>query len=240
MTGLKNDWLTDGLIDFEYKKYVLLAYLKDVRTYFDAQKLFPYLSDLVFHYQNLQSIKKNKRLLFENFPKVISKADFEKLQLTYKRIIEDDDIMQEIEEILTFSIPKLKDVLDEGKDIFEYIESNLEILPVGVCPLYADEGYMLIDIAKGKELKVYRYRITVFENYEEKYRGIHTEYLESEKKGLGITYESLKLQLIKKYRELPNPATYLVNSKLSLPFRETLLPVAKRLLVRYVNSTGKN
>jgi hypothetical protein len=32
MVELKQDWLTDGIIDFEYKKYMLLAYLQQVES----------------------------------------------------------------------------------------------------------------------------------------------------------------------------------------------------------------
>lgn len=32
MDNLQKDWLTQGLIDFEYKKYVLLAYLNKARV----------------------------------------------------------------------------------------------------------------------------------------------------------------------------------------------------------------
>jgi len=45
----------------------------------------------------------------------------------------------------------------------------------------------------------------------------------------------MRLKLVQKNRDLPNPATYLINSKYTYPLEETVLPVAKRLLVRYVN-----
>ena len=35
MKKLEKDWLTRGLIDFEYKKYILLSYLQGVQSYFD-------------------------------------------------------------------------------------------------------------------------------------------------------------------------------------------------------------
>ena len=38
---LNSTWLTDGLIDLEYKKYVLLAYLKNARDSFDRVELYP-------------------------------------------------------------------------------------------------------------------------------------------------------------------------------------------------------
>ena len=150
MLKLKNDWLTSGLIDLEYKKYLVLAYLKGTSRKFDKHKLYPFLSELVFHYQNLKHLKENKKLLRQDFPKVISKADFKKLKLTYKKIIEDDDVMSVIEEILTFSLPQFKDTLENGKDLFEFVESKIEISPVGISPIYFNEGYMFINRTNNK------------------------------------------------------------------------------------------
>ena len=106
MKKLSNDWLTDGLIDFEYKKYILLAYLMEVRKNFDSTKLYPFLSDLVFHYRNLLKLKENKQLFYDSFPKRLSKADFEKLKLVYQDIVSDDDVMKEMEEIIFVCVAK--------------------------------------------------------------------------------------------------------------------------------------
>ncbi len=238
MKNLEKDWLTKGLIDFEYKKYVLLSYLQGVKSYFEDQKLYPCLSDLVFHYQNLQSIKQNKELLFENFPGKIKKADFEKLKIHYQKIVEDDLLMSELEQILGFAIPAFRQTLNEGKSLYEYIEEQLEVEPIGVCPLYANDGYLLVNERSKSATQVYQYQITVFENVEEKYRGIHTKYLETVEKKLSRTFESLKLELIKKYPDRPNPATYLVDIKQDIPFHETAMPVAKRLLVKYISAAA--
>ena len=238
MEHLEKDWLTRGLIDFEYKKYILLGYLQNVRSSFEDQKLYPYLSDLVFHYQNLKSLKQNKELLFENFPGTIAKADFEKLKLHYKKIVEDDSLMNELEQIVGFAIPELQSALNQGKSLYEYIEEQLEVEPIGVSPLYSNDGYLLVNERAKKTTQVYQYQITVFENVKEKYRGIHTKYLETVEKSLGRTFENLKLELIRKYPELPNPATYLVDIKQDIPFQETAMPVAKRLLVKYISAAA--
>ncbi len=131
MNTLPPNWLTEGLMDFEYKQYVLLAYLQHVQKCFAEQKLFPQLSDLVFHFQNLQTIKANKKLIYENFPKKVSRADFEKLQLTYEKMVQDDALMQELEDMMEFAMPKLQDALKDGKNVYEFVEENLEIAPVG-------------------------------------------------------------------------------------------------------------
>lgn len=232
MGSLQHDWLTDGLIDYEYKKYVLLAYLQDIKKRFNLTELYPFLSDLIFHYRNLQKIKKNKEVIYESFPKSISKADFKKLRFTYDRIIKDDEVMKEIEDIIAFALPRLESTINEGKEVHEFVEENLEVTPVGLIPIYINEGYVLINRDATRVVSVFRYQMSVFEGPDENYRGISTTYIGDDFRGIARSFEQIKMDLVRNYTELPNPATYLVVSKLNFPLPETILPVAKRLLVR--------
>src|SRR5258708_24226140 len=103
MEGLKGNWLTEGLIDFEYKKYLLLAYLKKVKDCFQRVELYPYMSDLVFHYSNLITLRENKLLFGESLPKVISAEHLKKLEISYRKMIEAHTVMREIESILEYA-----------------------------------------------------------------------------------------------------------------------------------------
>lgn len=235
MGNLKHDWLTEGMIDYEYKKYVLLAYLQDIKKRFNLTELYPFLSDLVFHYRNLQRIKDSKQLIYESFPKTITKADFKKLEFTYHKIIQDDDMMKELEDIIAFALPQMEKTINEGKELYEFVEENLEIGPVGVTPIYAREGYMLVNQDAARDVSIFRYQLSVFENSEENYRGISTSYVQDDFRDFSRSFEQIKLDLVRKFKELPNPATYLVVSKLSFPLPQTILPVAKRLLVRLIS-----
>ena len=209
--------------------------MQNVKLQFQEIKLYPYLSDLLFHYNNLLLIKQNKAVIQDNFPKQITKADFEKIELIYKELVKDDSVMAEIEEILEYAIPKFKEHLIAGKEIYDSLENNISISPIGLSPLYFDEGYLIIYVQNKKESQVYEYQITIFENAVEKFRGVHTNHLETVSKNISNTFESIKLGLIKKYKKLPNPATFLVDSKIDCPYQETLLPIAKRLLVKYIS-----
>ena len=235
MKKLPTNWLTDGLIDFEYKKYLLLAYLKCVQEEFDSKRLYPIFSDLIMHYQNIMQVKEHKKLIYEQFPQRISRADFQKLEIVYQKIVDDDDTMREIEDIVQFSAPKFAYVLQTGKEIYDYIESHLEISPVGITPLYHDAGYLFLNEYPGQEIKVYQYRMTIFENNYENYRGIHTEYIDTIRRSLTNTFENLKINLVKKNTHLPNPATFVIMAKVPCPFEQSLLPIAKRSLVKYVS-----
>ncbi|WP_439882021.1 hypothetical protein ACSX1A_02440 [Pontibacter sp. MBLB2868] len=234
MSTLPVNWLTEGLIDFEYKKYLLLAYLQTAKTEFGQKRLYPVFSDLIVHYRNLQQVKEHKKLVYEQFPQRISRADFEKLELVYEKIVEDDETMQQIEEIIQYASPLFGEVLEEGKELYDFVERHLEISSVGITPIYHNEGYLFLEAYPGKETQVYLFRITVFENTYEKYRGINTQLLQTVRRGLAQTHETLKVQLVKERQELPNPATFAVISKVPVPLENSLLPIAKRTLVKFV------
>ncbi len=237
MEKLSKDWLTQGLIDFEYKKYLLMAYLQTVKNSFGKIELYPFLADLVFHYRNLQALKDNKALIRDSFPKELSLEEFKKLELTYRAMIEDDVVMSELETIINFALPQIKESLQEGSVIYEYVESQCEISTIGVTPLYANEGYLFVTQPPEKETNIYRYQMSIFEDSQEQLRSLNTQFIECVEKSTMNTYERLKLDLIKKFKDLPNPAAYLILAKMKFPFSETLMPVAKRLFVKHISAS---
>jgi hypothetical protein len=232
---LSKNWLTEKHIDFEYKKYVLLAYLKEVSGNFEENRLYPSLSELVEHYRQLLSIKENKQHLKDAFPQRLQQMDMERLMLSYEKIIEDDALMAELQSIIEFSIPQFKYSLVEGKKIYDFIEEHISISPVGVMPLYPEKGYMFIKNADADTI-VYEYQITIFQQPDEKYRGIHATYVKSYTKSFINTYEYIKTDLVREYKNLPNPATFAIESEMRLPLEQTLLPIAKRALVKKVSA----
>lgn len=240
MAELSVNWITEKHIDFEYKKYLLLGYLQKVSENFTESKLYPSLSELVSHYRNVVSLRDNKKNLYDSFPDKLSGADFSGFKMIYQKMLSDDQIMQEIENILEFSIPQFEKYIAEGKAIYDFIESRMSIAPVGIIPLHADEGYLLLKYAPGGATLVYEYQITFFESSVEKYRGISTQFICSYAQSIHNTFENIKLDLIRYHLKLPNPATYVIESDLAVPLQETLLPLAKRTLVKYVATQAKN
>lgn len=238
METLSKDWLTAGLVDFEYKKYVLLAYLKQVKQYFGRVELYPYLADLIFHYKNLMQIKENKSMLVQDFPKELSLENLKNLELNYKKMVEDDAVMAEIETIIEFALPRFKNALQDGTEIFEFVESQCEIQPVGLSSLYKNEGYLMVTQPPQQEADIYRYQISVYENALEPMRSLQTTFIETQKRTLALGYEQMKLSLLKRFKDLPNPATFLVVSKSNFPSQQTLMPVVKRLFMKHLTQAA--
>jgi hypothetical protein len=114
------------------------------------------------------------------------------------------------------------------------VEDKLKISPVGIITLEQNEGYFFLSNAITLT-RVYYYRLSIYERREEKFRSIRTEFIDSWYKTISNTYEHIKSELVKSRKQLPNPAVYVIHAEVNLPIEETLLPVAKRYLVRYIS-----
>ncbi len=238
MKALSETWFADGYIDFELKKYTLLAYLQQVNKYFNENKLYPQLSDLIFHYNNLVAFRENKKFLQEHFPKRLNGIQMEKLQLLYQQIVEDDDMMKELESIINYSAAEMKAAISNGTELYEFVEDKLTIFPIGIIPLEINEGYFFLNEGSARNTKVYQYRLSFFEKHDEKYRSIRTEFIADWERNMVNTYENIKSELIRGKRDMPNPAVYSIETNLTCPVEETLLPIAKRSLVRYISGNA--
>lgn len=238
MKQLNDNWLTEGWVDFEYKKYLLLAYLQQVSGAFQKVELYPALGDLVRHYRNLKQILDKKVSLSDTFPEKLEGIDASSFSLQFRKVIEDDEVMEAIAEIVDFALPKLLERLEEGKELYDFVEKQCELAPVGVMPLYAREGYFFVAGQRYSDVQIHRYQITVFEHFEEQMRGIHSTHLKTITKGIGQTYENIKRDLTRTHVDLPNPATFLIITRMSFPDEPTLIPVARRMLVQYVSNNS--
>jgi hypothetical protein len=236
MKKLSETWFAEGYIDFELKKYTLLAYLKEVNKYFNQSKLYPQLSDLIFHYNNIVAFRENKKYLQEHFPKKLSGIQIEKLQVLYEQMIEDNELIQELEEIINYSAGEMKTTISSGAEIYEFVEENLTISPIGIVPLDVNEGYFFLSSGNSKSTRVYHYRLSIFEKHNENFRSMKTAYLDLMQRSMVNTYENLKSELIKNRNDLPNPAVYSIETELNFPVDETILPIAKRSLVKFIST----
>lgn len=238
MKSLSETWFAEGRIDFELKKYTLLAYLQEVNKYFNENKLYPQLADIIFHYHNIIAFRENKKYLQEHFPKKLTGIQLEKLQLLYEQMIQDDELMQELEDIIHYSAGKIKSTITNGTEIYEFVEEKMNIVPVGLIPLDTQEGYFFLSAGESHRTRVYHYRLSIFEKHDERYRSIKTSFIDQWVRSISSTYEHIKSELIRHRKDLPNPAVYSIETDLQFPVDETLLPVAKRSLVKFISAAA--
>lgn len=235
MDTLHPNWITEGIIDFEYKKYILLSYLQSTQKQFDDRKIYPFLSDLIHHQQNLVAIRDQKLRIEEQLPKEIKGIELSDYRIKYQPVEKHPDHLESIEQIIQFALPRINGQIRIAAEIYETAEHQIEIETVGIVPFYFNEGYLLFRTEGQSDTHVYAYELSIFESGNEQYRGLKTSYFESYPKTIYNYDEAIKADLIRKHRSLPNPATFSLYSKVNYPFQETIFPVAKRTFVRYLS-----
>jgi hypothetical protein len=242
MNPLSENWITEKTLDFEYKKYLLLAWLQSVESDFRTVRLYPALSELIAHYRNATLLSQNKSDLSSQFPRKITGIEKHGLQLEFEALMHDDESMIAIERLLNFSIPKFEEWMKEGRAIYEFIEGGIELSPVGIIPLRTSEGYLLLSQNAG-DTRVYSYEMTilrqaqdsVYDNPDAGWRSLRTAYISSWKRNFTNTFESIKAELIRTITVLPNPAVFVAISERDIPMEPTFLPIAKRMLLREIS-----
>ncbi len=238
MDNLSDTWFIEGNIDLESKTYTLLAYLQKVNALFGEFKLYPQLGNLVFHYNNLIAFKQKKQVLQRHFPKRLTGIQMQRLELIYEEMLSDDDLMEEIESIVQVALQNFEKVIADGTGRYDEVEQQLQIVPVGIVPQNIFNGYLMLADHPRKTAQVYEYQRSIFERADQTYHSLRTKYINAWALNLTTTYESIKAELVRSRPERENPAMYAIESRRSYPVEETLLPVAKRIFVQYINGLG--
>ncbi|MEL6699585.1 MAG: hypothetical protein AAFP89_25325 [Bacteroidota bacterium] len=233
---LSPNWFWEGTQDFEYKKYLLLAYLQYVSREFAEVRLYPSFQDLIFHYNNLRAFRDEKQKLNQQFPHQINEEEFRKQNLVKDPLIEDSPQFQEINSIITYALPEIKHYLEDGKGIYDFIDENLQIEPVGIRPLYLKEGYLLLRMNPRKEVRAFEYKVVFLENVGVNYHGISMNPVRNFRYSIANTYEAMKRELIRDHQKFVNPATFLVHAVQPFPEASALLPITKRKVLHYLKS----
>ncbi|MES2514251.1 MAG: hypothetical protein V4580_08900 [Bacteroidota bacterium] len=231
MATLSENWLTEDLMDFEYKKYRILGYLQHVEAHFKEQKLYPDFADLIAHYKKMILLKNNALSLENNFKKTLTGINPVNLKLQYNSVI-DDDSLNELKQIIAFCEPLFEKGLNKGKNIFDFAEKHILIDHIGILPLYKTEGYFLLHPYQSKQVTVYTYNFSKINLLQQEVYGLNCTYFSCYTLSLANTVDHLKAEIIDANPGFPNPAVYLFKAKAELPKDETFLPIAKRLLYK--------
>lgn len=237
MSQLSLDLFVNTQRDFESRQFHILGEIQKVRKGFAQNKIYPSLSELIELYLTLKKIATQAGDIRLAMPGRITGLDLDAKKVIYEPHDMNSDDLREVEELINWSLPHIQHAVEEGQTIYNFVDEHLQVSEVGLLPSYVEEGYLLVPDMGLNLLHVFRYEVTIFSGPGEKYRNLKTLGLKTMPLSLIASAPwTLKEALIREYQELPNPATYIFSTDIDFPFAETLLPVAKRKLLRQIYS----
>ena len=234
--SLSLDLFTQVQSDFEMRQLKILAALKGISDDFQANRIYPHLSGLVELRNTLIDIKHRLEDLRNEFPKRIKNIDLVNKIIEHEVVFVDGSDLSKVEDLIEWSLPYLEAKIEEGKTIFEFVNDEIKVEEVGIVPSYIDEGYFFVPDNEEEKLLLFQYEISIFQSAKDRYRSLKTEFLKAVDQGRALlSPNSIKLELIRENKKLPNPATYAFQTELDFPFNETIFPVVKRKLMRQLS-----
>ena len=190
--------------DFERTQYRILAFLQQLRRSFQKSALYPTLADL----ETMRSVLAD------------TIAECERLR-------DETDEPHLIEDLMSWALPKVDDLLEEGRTLREFARECCLIEEIGVVPAYTNEGYLIL--AADDTTWAYRYRLLTT------VRSLEIHQVQQWDTGrLHLSPVFVKLHLMDLFPDLPQPAVFSAFMNMPLPVEETTLPVACQLVAEHL------
>ncbi|MEX1063504.1 MAG: hypothetical protein WEC12_07865 [Balneolaceae bacterium] len=233
--NLNLDLFTQVQSDYEARQYRILAGLKKIQSNFKKNRVYPYLSELLELHNTLADIREKLEDLRKEFPSRIKNIDLVNKTIEHEVVFVDGSDLKKVEDLIEWALPRILDVIHEGITIHEYVEEKISVENVGIVPNYREEGYFFVPDRSSGKLKLFQFEVSIFRSSADQFRALKTRHLKSLKIGLAeLSPNSIKLELIREQKNLPNPATYHFYTNLEFPFHATIFPVAKRKLMQII------
>jgi hypothetical protein len=236
MHRLSLDSFLAGSQDMEARQYHVLEGLKHCYSDFSHNKLYPTLAELVDLRAALVDVVNGMSDIQGHLSHELKEVDLENGKLVYEHAMNDNDL-QRAAELIAWALPNIEQAIEEGASIYNFVEEHITIEQVGIMPMYRESGYWFVPEHRAALLHLLRYEVSLFTSANERYRTLRTVPIGEKKQALLVqSPESIKLELIEQFHDLPNPATFFCDTDLDFPYAETILPVAKRKLMAQVFS----
>lgn len=150
---LDNDWLTTDPIDFEYKKYMVLAYDQRLTKELEQQKIYPNLSDIVEKIKIVNEFLSNVQQ-FEQSKLGVTDIDWNKKEVVYQSHLIDPNF-DEIKAIAKFSKSILVDLYDKYRRLLDDVDYSIVISGCKVDIFNMYDGYIVLKTGKRDKILYY-------------------------------------------------------------------------------------
>lgn len=233
MNSLSKNWLTEPIIDFEYKKYTLLAYCQWLDSALHESILFPAYLELAGHYTFLDAFLKKKQLHSSALPKQVTGIQWDPPSLKYKANEIPSEEVKEINQIATFGHCQLEKRKHDFESVIAQKSKSINAKQVGIFGDRVDRGFVMIP--DDSDVVVYRYRVLDFITGSAFSRVIYDPVTR-----LVDTVNSDRIELKKSIHAQTTAVSIMhtIDIRINevMPFEDAVVPLSKQVVYNYVES----
>jgi hypothetical protein len=233
---MSTDWMFEKPIDREHKEYKLLSYFQKMGEKLDKMELYPSFIELSLHLANLQTLVKDKKLLYTT--KRFTSVDDELLvkDLKIKEVPQmSHDEYEEFIKILTYSAPRMFEYFGIAKSVWELVFDSIHLkVKKNIKNVLSSKGYFYYFDKEINKLFVWEYEIKKPRGDKNNHKTYLTLIFEGEFKKFSIPEiieQNSNWVNTNYYKQLP---IFETQSSQNFPMDATLVPIIKRKITSYI------
>jgi len=222
--------------DSELSQYKIMAELNKYENKFRRYKLFPELLQL-YHIDNMLRSLYVKYQPFNGSLSKGMKAPI--IDSAETNIVDSEGELSDntdVFELITWAMSLVQSAMDEGIAVYEFVHDNIKIESAISIRSKKNEGYFIIPDNQNNLLRIFEYSSPKYSSKKKPAKSLKTKLLiQVSLSDVESSILSSGVNLIERYGEQINVPIYFCNVSLDLPFKETVLPIAKSVLLGIIN-----
>ncbi|MEY2924484.1 MAG: hypothetical protein RLZZ337_1032 [Bacteroidota bacterium] len=152
---------------------------------------------------------------------------------TYDNPLASDEIKHRVNEVQSEYLPQLSKRVNAFQDLKSFLYNVVNLEPIGIEQAYHKEGYLFVRNTDSTQVNTYSYFISSYVNSKARSIVKLTD-LGSFNYSISYGFDQYKKSLNSKNKHYLN--CYAVHSQMPLPWNDTLLPIAKGKLSKYLET----
>ena len=237
---LDTDWIFQGYVDVEHRRYVLLDYFKKMGKFLEEVKIYPMFLELSIHLGNIHTLLRDNKILYTD--KEILTPDYELLPEDLK--MKDIPVLSEEEEIAYQQILKesqtlIKDYFNFAKSLWTLVFDSIDIkVKRNKGNIKSKTGffyYRLNDL-----VYVWKYQTRKVYKVDDQYRTTLDLIYNGEIKDLTIKKILTKFSKTYETKGESKLPVFEMSAEIDYPIDETLAPMFKRKLLTFIEQKNQD
>lgn len=231
---MNTDWMFEKPIDSEHKEYKLLSYFQKMGEKLDNMELYPGFIELALHLANVQTLVKDKKIIYTN--KKFATIDDELLvkDLKIKDIPEmSKNEYEEFIKILSYTTPRMIQYFNIAKSVWEIVFDKIYlVVKKNKENITNNSGFFYFIDKKNKKIIVWEYEKKPAAKNSPESKVIVNQIYNDEKNNLTVN------KIISTFSQLEDKKKLSVVEMVcngDFPIEETLLPLFKRKLISHID-----